>query len=59
LIWHKDVAVDPGVKHGVACIGGTRIPVSVVLDNLAAAVSWERVLTDYPSLTRLEFVTVS
>lgn len=50
--WRKHISVDPDVMHGVACIRGTRIPVSVVLGNLAAAVSVERILTEYPSLTR-------
>ncbi|HEY0874758.1 MAG TPA: DUF433 domain-containing protein [Vicinamibacterales bacterium] len=36
--------------HGVACIAGTRIPVTVVLDNLAARVPEERLLAEYPSL---------
>jgi uncharacterized protein (DUF433 family) len=37
--------------HGVACIAGTRIPVSLVLDNLAARVPEERLLAEYPSLS--------
>jgi uncharacterized protein (DUF433 family) len=36
--------------HGVACFRGTRIPVSVVLSNLAAGESPERILVQYPSL---------
>ncbi|MDH7579094.1 MAG: DUF433 domain-containing protein, partial [Bacillota bacterium] len=27
------ITVDPSVCHGKACIKGTRIPVSVILDN--------------------------
>ena len=50
--WRTHISVDPKVMHGVACISGTRVPVSVVLDNLAAAMSVERILTEYPSLTR-------
>ena len=49
--WRSHISVDPNVMHGVACIAGTRIPVSVVLDNLAARVPEERLLTEYPSLT--------
>jgi uncharacterized protein (DUF433 family) len=36
--------------HGTACLRGTRVPVSVVLDNLAAGDSAERILDQYPSL---------
>jgi uncharacterized protein (DUF433 family) len=49
--WRDYISVDPNVMHGVACIAGTRIPVAVVLDNLAARVSEERLLAEYPSLT--------
>lgn len=49
--WRHYISVDPNVMHGIACIAGTRIPVSVVLDNLAARVSEERLLREYPSLT--------
>ncbi len=50
--WREFITVDPKVCHGQACIRGTRIPVSVVLDNLAADVSREDLLRSYPSLSR-------
>ena len=34
--WQDHISVDPTVCHGTACIKGTRVMVSVVLDNLAA-----------------------
>lgn len=49
--WRDYISVDPNVMHGVACIAGTRIPVSLVLDNLAAQVPEGRLLAEYPSLT--------
>ena len=49
--WRDYISVDPNVMHGVACIAGTRVPVSVVLDNLAARVPEERLLAEYPRLT--------
>ncbi|MEA3345932.1 MAG: DUF433 domain-containing protein [Chloroflexota bacterium] len=45
------ISVDPRICHGRACIKGTRIMVSVILDNLAAGVSREEILKSYPSLT--------
>jgi uncharacterized protein (DUF433 family) len=48
--WRDRITVDPGVCHGSACIKGTRIPASVILDNLAAGVSREDILKNYPSL---------
>ena len=36
--------------HGAICFRGTRVPVSVVLDNLAAGETAEYILDQYPSL---------
>lgn len=44
------VTVDPQLCHGQACIAGTRIPVSVILDNLAAGLSSAEILENYPAL---------
>jgi len=49
--WQKRISVDPLVCHGKACIKGTRIMVSVILDNLAAGVRQEEILKSYPALT--------
>lgn len=43
------ISADPQVCHGKACIKGTRIMVSVILDNLAAGISPEEILKSYPS----------
>jgi len=48
--WREHISVDPLISHGKACIAGTRIPVSVVLDNLAAGLSHEELLRSYPTL---------
>jgi uncharacterized protein (DUF433 family) len=50
--WQDHITVDPAVCHGRACIKGTRIMVSVVLDNLAAGLSTEEILKSYPGLGR-------
>ncbi|QIN80585.1 DUF433 domain-containing protein [Rubrobacter marinus] len=49
--WREYITVDPEICHGQACIKGTRIMASVVLDNLAANVSQEEILHSHPSLT--------
>lgn len=49
--WQKRITVNPSICHGKACIKGTRIMVSVILDNLAANVSPDELLKSYPSLT--------
>jgi uncharacterized protein (DUF433 family) len=49
--WQDYITVDPTICHGRACIKETRIMVSVVLDNLAAGLSIEEIISSYPSLT--------
>jgi uncharacterized protein (DUF433 family) len=49
--WHAHIISDPAIAHGKVCIRGTRIPVSVVLDNLAAGLSVEEIIRSYPSLS--------
>ncbi|MGH8261120.1 MAG: DUF433 domain-containing protein [Steroidobacteraceae bacterium] len=48
--WRGYISTDPGVCHGKACITGTRIMVSVILDNLAAGYSADDILRLYPTL---------
>jgi uncharacterized protein (DUF433 family) len=50
--WKEYITADPHILHGAVCLRGTRIPVSVVLDNLAANETPERIIDQYPSLTR-------
>ena len=49
--WHRHISVDPNICHGQACVSGTRILVSVVLDNLAAGISEDEIIASYPRLT--------
>ena len=49
--WKQRVSVDPMICHGKACIKGTRIMVSVILDNLAEGLTEQEILKSYPSLT--------
>lgn len=49
--WQDYITVDPAICHGKACVTGTRIMVSVVLDNLAAGLPPEDIVHSYPSLS--------
>lgn len=51
MSWRDHITVNPSVMHGQACIRGTRIPVSVVLANLADGLSPDEIIRSYPSLT--------
>jgi len=48
--WRDRISIDPKICHGKACIRGTRIPVSVILDNFAAGISRQEILSSYGSL---------
>ena len=45
------ISSDPAIAHGAACIKGTRLPVSVVLDCLGAGMTESEIIAEYPSLT--------
>jgi uncharacterized protein (DUF433 family) len=45
------VTADPKVMGGSPVVQGTRVPVYVILDELAAGRSFEQILQSYPSLT--------
>ncbi len=44
------ITFDPGILAGRACIRGMRIPVSVIVKQIAHGASTEEVLADYPDL---------
>lgn len=48
--WRPHITANPEIMHGAVCFRGTRVTVSVVLDNLAAGETPERILDQYRSL---------
>ena len=51
LNWEQHIASDPQICHGKPCVRGTRIMVSVILDNLAEGLSPDEIVAEYPPLT--------
>lgn len=49
--WRDHISVDPNVCHGRPCVAGTRVMVSVILDNLAVGQTVEEIVTAYPTVT--------
>ena len=49
--WQQHIHADPAICKGRACITGTRITVSSVLDNLAEGMAVEAIVASYPPLT--------
>lgn len=46
------VTIEPGKRCGRPCIRGMRIAVSDVLGWLAAGMTTEQIISDYPELTQ-------
>lgn len=49
--WQEQISISPEICHGKPCILGTRIMVSVILDNLAEGMTPEEIIAEYPPLT--------
>ncbi len=50
--WRERISIDPNICHGKPCIKGTRIWVSLIVDNLAFDSTEEEILEACPSLIR-------
>ena len=50
--YQKIITIEPGKRSGQPCIRGLRITVYDVLSYLAAGMTIEEILTDFPMLTR-------
>jgi len=50
--WRDHITAAPNVCHGKACIAGTRVLVTTVLDNLASGMDSEEITGSYPSVSR-------
>ncbi len=46
------IELNPKVCNGKPVIKGTRIPVSVILEQIAERVSWDTLLANYPELEK-------
>jgi uncharacterized protein (DUF433 family) len=49
--WRERISVNAAVCHGKACIRGTRVLVSALVDNVAAGIPREEIFRDYPTIT--------
>ena len=50
------IRIDPNICFGKPCIRGTRIWVSLILDQLAAGETSEDVMSNYPQLTHQDIL---
>ncbi len=52
MIPFERIELDPRVCNGKPVIKGTRIPVTLILEHIAEGESWEKILVNYPELTK-------
>jgi uncharacterized protein (DUF433 family) len=52
--YSKIITIDPGKRSGKPCIRGLRITVYDVLGYMAAGMSQEEILADFPDLTEAD-----
>lgn len=52
------LSIDPGVMRGKPCFKGTRVPLNVLLDNLAEGMSTDEFVQEYPSVTKEQAMAV-
>ena len=50
--YRKIITIEPGKRSGKPCIRGMRITVYDVLEYLAAGMTQEEILEDFPYLTK-------
>lgn len=47
---HPRISIDPQVMGGKPCIAGTRITVELILEKLAAGLTYDMLLAEHPRL---------
>ena len=50
--WREYITWNPDILGGQPCIKDTRVPVTVILDNLAAGLNADKILISYPTVSR-------
>ena len=51
MLWQDRISSDAQICSGKPCIRGTRIPVHIILDLLAAGETYDGIRRAYPDLT--------
>lgn len=52
------ISVNPAVMSGTPVFEGTRVPIEALLDNLAAGVSLDEFLDNFPTVTREQALAI-
>ena len=54
----KVLNIDPEIMHGDLCFIGTRVPLTVLLDNLDEGMGVEEFVEEYPSVSKVQVLEV-
>jgi uncharacterized protein (DUF433 family) len=54
LDYSRIITIEPGKRSGKPCVRGTRMTVYDVLGYMAAGMSQQEILADFPSLTETD-----
>jgi uncharacterized protein (DUF433 family) len=52
--WRERIVIDPSIHHGVPCIKGTRVPISVPVGSIADGATMSDILAAYLPLTEAD-----
>jgi len=52
------LSINPEIMHGDLCFKGTRIPLTIFLDNIAEGMSLEDFSRNYPTITQEQIIAV-
>jgi len=55
-VWRERITINPDIRFGKPCIIQTRIAVQDILEWLAAGMSTEEILADFPELTQSDIL---
>ena len=58
LIARLPITIDPEIMSGAPVFRGTRVPVAALLDNLAAGLTLNEFLDNFPTVTREQALQV-
>ena len=55
---NSGIEITPSICHGKPVIKGTRIPVSVILEQIAEGETWDELLAGYPELKKEDIESI-
>lgn len=54
--WRERISINPEIRFGKPCIKGTRITVQDILGWLAAEMSFDEIMEDFPEISKADIL---